>query len=64
MKSRIALAAVIAFAVFAPAANAATTAPVVKPAITTPAKSIVAVKAKVHHHMKKAHKKVAVMKAK
>jgi hypothetical protein len=64
MKSRIALAAVIAFAVFAPVANAATTAPVVKPAITAPAKSVVAVKAKVHHHMKKAHKKVAVMKAK
>ena len=63
MKSRIALAAIIAFAVFAPAANAAALAPVAKPAITAPAKAVVAVKAKVHHHMKKAHKKSAVMKA-
>lgn len=64
MSSRIAFAAVIAFAVFAPAANAAAVAPVVKPAVTAPAKAVVAAKAKVHHHMKKAHKKVAVMKAK
>ena len=64
MNSRLVVAAAIAFAVLAPAANAATSAPVVKPAITAPAKAVVAVKAKVHHHMKKMHKKVTVMKAK
>lgn len=64
MKSRFAIATLIAFAVFAPAANAAALTPAAKPAITAPAKAVVAVKAKVHHHMKKAHKKMAVMKAK